>query len=184
MTNPNEPTQTQRQAIADFDRAYADFSQAFAEVPDEALTYLPEGDEYVLGVLPIHLANPIPYYVTVLDRIETAGFGPLDLTAEPEWPERVAQRARLHAEVVALRPVAAERAPMLADLDAAHQAARQRFAACDPATFGRTASVVYEVGADAYPTSGHAIAGWLADHYREHTAQTRQMLARWHATSG
>jgi hypothetical protein len=179
MATPHEQAETQRLALAAFDRAYEAFLRAFAQVPDKALSYLPPGDEYALGVLPIHLIHPIQRYMAVLDRIEAVGFGSVDLSATPAYEAKQAQQ---HSELVAHRPTPAERAALLADLDAAHRAGRQRLAALDPVTFERAAPVIYTAGSDPYPTSAHAISGWLADHYDEHTTQTQQMLAQWRAS--
>lgn len=180
MTTPSEPAQAQREALEAFDDAYAVYLQAIAQVPDEALAYLPPGDDYALGILPVHLGHPIQRYMAVLDRVEASGFGTVDLAAEPGWVETETRRDR---ELVGRAPAPSERAQLLADLDALHRGAHNRLAAYDPATFARTAPVVYAADTDAYPTSAHAVAGWLADHYREHTVQTQQMLAGWRTSS-
>jgi hypothetical protein len=179
MTTPNDPAETQRMAIETFDRACDGFQQAFAQVPDDALAYLPPGDEYALGVLPIHLAQSIRNYLTVLDLIEGADYAPVDLSG----PEAAAIHDRQHAELVSRSPSPSERDAILANLDAAHRAMRERLVACDPATFVRAAPVTYSTGGDPYPTSAHAVACWLSDHYDEHTSQVGQMLAQWRASS-
>ena len=45
----NETTSDRAAVVAAFDAARDRFLAAFAEVPDEALTYLPEGDEFAIG---------------------------------------------------------------------------------------------------------------------------------------
>src|SRR5689334_1002535 len=63
---------TRQAAIATFDATRDDFLAAFAEAPDGALTYLPPGDEYTLGVLPRHLCDSMDGYLDTLDQIERA----------------------------------------------------------------------------------------------------------------
>ncbi len=179
MSTPTT-TPPQREALDDLDRAYREFLAMFGQVPDEALLYLPPGDEYRLGVLPAHLQDPLRDYLALLERLLRADFAPIDLSADPALAEAKAQR---HARLVAMRPTRAGRARILAELEAAHQAARARLAELDAATFEREAPVIYAPGAAPYPTSGRAITGWLIDHYREHITQTRDLLAAWRATT-
>src|SRR5262249_46579468 len=57
------------QQLTTFDEARDHFLTAFAQAPDEALPFVPPGDEYAIGVLPIHLLDPITRYMTVFDQI-------------------------------------------------------------------------------------------------------------------
>jgi DinB superfamily len=178
----DSPAQSTREvAMARLDDTRAAFLAAFAEVPDEALAYVPVGDEYALGVLPMHLQDPLRDYMDVLERALGAQFAPVDLSADAARAEAGTRR---HAELVAQRPGGADRARMLGDLETAHRDARSRLAALDEATFTRAAPVTYSPGADPYPTSALAICGWLADHYQEHAAQTKDLLGRWRAEQG
>jgi hypothetical protein len=77
------------------------------------------------------------------------------------------------------RPGAAERPAILHELATSHQEAHSRFSAVDAAAFERRAEVIYTAGTAPYPTSARDMLGWLTDHYDEHIAQTRQMLAEW-----
>jgi hypothetical protein len=172
-----QPMNTPRQeALAAFDHAYAAFLAAFKEVPDEALSFLPEGDEYTLGVLLLHLQDPLRNYMALLDQMLQTNFAQIDQSKDAEY---AAAQARRHAELVRQRPGPAERPAMLAELYAIHQQARARLAALDDNTFERPAPVIYAAGTAPYPTSARDIAGWLIDHYREHTTQTQAMLAQW-----
>lgn len=163
-------------ALAAFDTARDTFLAAFAQAPDAALAYVPPGDEYALGGLLQHLCDPIDRYLDVYGRIVRAEFGLVDLAADPEF---AAREARLHAAVVAARPTGADRPRLLAALQAAHGRVRAAFGALDAAAFARQAPVIYAAGAAPYPTAARDIVGWLADHYDEHTAQVRTMLAGW-----
>jgi hypothetical protein len=176
MAAQDTPAAAQVQALAAFDQSYTEFLDAFADVPDEALSYLAPGDEYVLGVLPIHLTQSAQRYMAVLTQLDGLPSGVVDLSADAELEAEESQR---HAALVAKRPSASERAHMLADLDAVHHSARSRLAGYAPAEFARVVPVIYARGTEPYPTSAQAITGWLTEHYREHTAQTRTLLAQW-----
>ena len=55
-TLSTQSPQSQTEALlARFDAARDAFLAAFAQAPDAALPYTPAGDEYALGVLPLHL---------------------------------------------------------------------------------------------------------------------------------
>jgi DinB superfamily len=167
-------------ALAAFDSARDRFLAAFAAAPDAALPFVPAGEEYALGVLPMHLQDPMRHYMAVLDMIQAEGYGPLDLTGTAEEAAISPER---HAQIVATRPSGAERVGMLAALAAAHERVRTRVAALDEDTYMRAAPVVYGPGADPYPTSCRDIMGWLTDHYDEHTAQVGQLLEAWRRTT-
>ncbi len=172
MTIPYE------EALAAFDHAYAAFLAAFGQAPDEALSYVPPGDEYALGVLPPHLQGVLQRYTGVLQQMVQSDFAPIDKSLDVE---QEASEAKLHAFLVAARPTGADRAPMLAELAAAHQTAVRQLAGVDAATSTRAAPVIYSTGSAPYPTSARDILGWLSDHYQEHIAQIHSMLAQWQA---
>jgi hypothetical protein len=163
-------------ALAAFDGAQDRFLAAFAQAPDAALPFVPPGEDYAVGVLPVHLQDPIRHYLAVYDMIKAADFGPLNLTGTVEAyaisPER-------HVQTAAMRPTGADRAGMLANLAGEHEHVRSRLMALDEATFLRAAPVVYPPGSDPYPTAFRDIMGWLTDHYDEHTAQMAELLAAW-----
>ena len=177
MSEQIEPP-TREASLSALDRAYVQFLAAFRDVPDEALSYAPAGDEYALGILPEHLCDPLWRYSSQLDAMLRAGFGQIDLSQDKIYE---AAQARRHADLAAWRPTRAEREAMLAHLETAHQHARSRLATLDDVTFTRTAPVVYMGSSEPYPTSARDMSGWLIDHYDEHTAQTRELLARWRA---
>lgn len=174
-TSPQGQTAT---LVARFDAARDGFLAAFAQAPDEALPYTPVGDEYALGVLPLHLEGPINRYLGVYDRMVAVDFGPVDLTVDPAYAAREAEQHRL---CTVTKPTGAERAALLADLGAAHQQVIDRLGALDDAALTRKAPVIYSPGTNPYPTSAAEIFGWLIDHYEEHIAQTAQLIAQWQA---
>src|SRR5579859_3481589 len=122
-------------AIVAFDQAHVSFLEAFRDVPDEALSYVPAGDEYALGILPEHLCDSLWSYSSQLDATLRAGFSQIDLSQDNIYQ---AARARRHAELAAWRPSSAEREAILARLEMAHEHARSRLAAREyPACGGR-----------------------------------------------
>jgi hypothetical protein len=176
MSDSTDSSTSAAQQLNTFDQARDQFLAAFAQAPDEALPFVPPGDEYAIGVLPIHMLDPITRYMTVFDQIMAGDFGLVNRAGDPA---ALAWETERHAHSVATRPTGAERAGMLADLAAAHQRVVDRFSALDAATFTRQAPVIYPGSADPYPTSAQDILGWLKDHYDEHTAQMGQLLAQW-----
>ena len=93
----------------------------------------------------------------------------MDLGADPA---RAAQEAEQHQRLTVTEPTGAERAAMLADLDATHRRVTERFSALDAATFTRQAAVIYP-WRRALPDLGADILGWLTDHYDEHVGRPR-----------
>src|SRR4029079_19533096 len=75
--------------LADFDHARDDFEQAFAQVPDDALDYKPEGDDYSLRDLVTHVANSMIMYNARLDDIERVQYQELRLVATGEFGPEV-----------------------------------------------------------------------------------------------
>ena len=176
MSDTSIPEGQAARLLARFGAARDAFLAAFAQAPDAALPYTPAGDDYALGVLPLHLQDSMNHYLDVYRRMVDADFGPVDLTADPA---HAAHEAALHQRLTVTKPTSADRAALLSDLAAAHQRVSERFAALDDATVVRQAAVIYSAGTDPYPTSVADILGWLTDHYDEHTAQTAQLLAQW-----
>ncbi|HLW01853.1 MAG TPA: DinB family protein [Ktedonobacterales bacterium] len=175
MSNQSGP-ETQQQALMTFGQTYEAFLAVFREVPDEALSFFPEGDEYTLGVLPLHLQDSLQNYAGLLKQMLATQFAQIDLGRDAKREENQASR---HQFLVAQRPGAADRPAILHELATSHQEAHSRFASVDEATFERRAEVIYSAGTAPYPTSARDMLGWLADHYNEHIAQTQKMLAQW-----
>jgi hypothetical protein len=160
----------QAAVLAELDQARAAFLAVFAGAPDMALAYLPEGEEYALGALLLHLAGPLQSYAILLQRMAAAGAGALDYSDSAEMS------LRSRDAVIAARPTGAERAGLLAGLAAAHVQFRDRLATFPAGRFDQEVPVLYPGGGDPYPTTARAVAGWMIDHYHEHTAQVRVML--------
>lgn len=167
-------------ALVALDSAYARFLDAFRAVPDEALSFAPEGEEYTLGILPEHLCDPLYGYSSQLDAMARSAFAPLDLSGDRA---RAASSERRHRQLAEWRPTGDEREETLARLNRAHQHARSTLATVDEESFTRTAPVIYSSGGAPLPTSARDIAGWLQAHYDEHTEQTGKLLAQWQAVA-
>jgi hypothetical protein len=163
-------------ALVAFDAARDRFLAAFAQAPDEALPFVPAGEEYALGVLPMHMQDPMRHYLAVFEMVRAGDFGPLDLTGTAEADSVSPER---HATIVAARPTGTDRPGMLAELAAAHERVRALVMSLDEATFARSAPVIYPPSRAPFATSCGALMGWLTDHYDEHTAQVGQLLEAW-----
>jgi hypothetical protein len=168
--------------LAKFDHGRDDFEAAFARVPDEALEWKPEGDDYTIGFLVPHVISSIARYSTVLDLVEGTGGGAVG----PGWEagEEGVPLRDYNAEILAIYAAGAGRQAVLDELDAAHDrmAARLRKMAYDE--YGRQSPVHYDDNPDAFPTSAHDIIGWLTDHYYEHVPHIAQLLEGWEKTKG
>jgi hypothetical protein len=163
-------------AMAAFDEGRDGFLDIYATVPDEALSYLPPGDEYALGALPIHICDSIEHYLAVFDRMTQANYGPLDLSQDAAVSAMSQQQ---HQRMLQARPTASERAGLVATVKAKHDQLRQRFDPLSDEEYERSAPVIYDAGGQPYPTSAGLIVGWLTDHYREHIQQIQELLASW-----
>ena len=166
-------------ALADLDHARDDFELAYSQVPDEALDYRPEGDDYAISDLVPHITGVIGRYSRQLDKMKEVEYQELRLVAEPEEAELL-ERHRQARRDTKLRP--GERKTALDEMEEAHDriAARLRDMAHDDYT--RVAPVYYPGSEEVYPTRPADIAGWLTDHYREHVSHVEELLAKWQST--
>jgi len=163
-------------AMADFEGARKEWEEAFARVPDAALTYLKPGDDYSLGGLQVHVNWVLVHYLRVLDGIMAGGFAELG----PQDPPGAEQAARTGAR----RGLAStERDPSLDEMARLHAAVCAAIDALPGSDWERKAPVIYGAGQDPYATSPEAIVGWLCDHYREHVEQSADLIEEWRTTA-
>jgi hypothetical protein len=164
-------------ALADFDAARAEWDGAFAKVPDGALGYLKEGDDYALGGLQVHVNWVLTHYTRILEAIVGGGFrpvGPKDSFGESDAAGKRA-RAGLNAK---------ERLRALYDMERLHAAVLTSVGRLkNEGDWTRKAAVVYGEGQDPYPTSPEDIVGWLTDHYREHVPQSGELISGWESAA-
>jgi hypothetical protein len=165
-------------ALARFEQERRGFEASFATAPDEALRYVPRGEDYTLGGLVVHVSDVLIHYALVLDRMRGARFEQVRVVD----PEDAATRRR--KGMIGAGYDGAERAGVLQEMRSAHDrlAAGIRSLAADEYT--RKAPVLD--GADAeepYATGAGDILGWVSDHYREHADQIQELLGKWRARS-
>lgn len=159
-------------ALADFDVARQEWEAAFGKVPDAALTYLKQGDDYALGGLQVHVVWVLEHYRRVLGGIVSCGFGPVGPQDPPGAEERARDKARR-----GLQP--GERAESLREMERLHKAVREATSKLPSTDWNRKAPVVYGQGEEPYPTCPEDIVGWLREHYREHVTQSAELIADW-----
>jgi hypothetical protein len=160
--------------LAKFDHARDDFEVAFARVPDEALEWKPEGDDYTIGFLVPHVISSMANYSTALDRIEAASYG----VVGPGW-EADEALVDYGAKVQAIYAAGAGRAAVLDEMDAVHDRLASRLRKLAYEDYSRQSSVHYGGSDQPFPTSAHDIIGWLTDHYYEHVPHIEQLLEGW-----
>ena len=159
-------------ALTEFDAARAEWDRAFAMVPDAALTYLKEGDDYALGGLQVHVNWVLTHYTRVLDAIVAGGFKPVGPTDSPGESEAAGKKAQAGL-------TAKERSRALYDMERLHAAVLTAAGPLSEHDWSRKAAIVYGEGQDPYPTSPEDIVGWLTDHYREHVGQSSELTTEW-----
>jgi DinB superfamily len=160
------------EALADFDKARAEWEQALGQAPDEALDYLKPGDDYALGGLQVHVNWVLVHYQRVLDALIAGGFAalaPLDSPGENDEVNKSA-KAGLSAD---------GRRKALATMASIHQSVLDAATPLSDERWSHKTAVVYGAGQDPYPTSVEDIIGWLSDHYREHVQQCAELIAAW-----
>jgi len=163
-------------ALADFDAARKEWEDAFARVPDSALTYLKPGDDYALGGLQVHVNWVLAHYRRVLEGILRARFEQIG----PQDPAGAEAHALDGARRGLTPPQRRKSLEEMADLHAAVRTAVRQMPAAD---FKRKAQVVYAEGEDPYPTCAEDIVGWLREHYREHVEQSGDLVEEWRSSA-
>lgn len=159
-------------ALADFEKARADWESALGQVPDEALSYLKPGDDYALGGLQVHVNWVLLHYSRIFDGLLAGGFAPLDPL--DTWEEYKDFNARAKAGLTA-----AGRRKALAEMAALHASVMDAIQRVPVESWSRKAPVVDVPGHDPYETSPEDIVGWLSEHYREHVQQCPELLISW-----
>jgi hypothetical protein len=165
--------------LAKFDHGRDDFEAAFSRVPDEALEWKPEGDDYTIGFLLPHVISSIANYSTVLDHISSSSDG----VVGPGW-EADQPLSDYNARIMAIYAAGAGRQGVLDELDAIHDRMASRLRDLAYKEYGSQAPVHYGGSPDPYPTSAHDIIGWLTDHYYEHVPHIQQLLEGWKKSQG
>lgn len=164
-----------RDAMADFDKARAEWEAVLAAVPDDALGYLKPGDDYAIGGLQVHVNWVLVHYGRVLDGLIANGFAPMKV-ADP--PNEIAEtKVKTRAGLTA-----AERGESLGQMAALHARVVKAITKLPESDWSRKAPVVYGEGQEPFPTSPEDVLGWLRDHYREHVHQAPELVEVWRST--
>ena len=163
-------------ALADFDRARAEWETAFARVPDGALDYLKPGDDYALGGLQIHVNWVLRNYLSLLDAMVAAEFAEI----QPEV-DRAAEQEALDGAKRGLQ--VGRRQQALDAMSELHRKVQQAIEVLPGGDWDRQAPVIYGPGQDALPTSPNDVLGWLRDHYREHVVQSAELIEEWRTST-
>ncbi|MEA2575672.1 MAG: DinB superfamily [Chloroflexia bacterium] len=175
-------------ALADFDHARDDFVDALGQVPDEAMGYKPEGDDYTIGGIIMHVVGSMRGYATLLGRIREAEFEEVRTAGDPGGGAVVEgdPTADWVQGLPSISPEEATRNRQAAidSLEAAHDRLAAQLRELLHEDFSRQAPVYYPGATETFPTSGADILGWVLDHYLEHIPQVQQMLAQWQKEQG
>jgi hypothetical protein len=163
-------------ALADFDKARAEWESAFAQVPDGALDYLKPGDDYALGGLLVHVNGVLVHYHRILGALIAEGFAAIDPLDPPGEGDEINAMAKAGLTADGRREALAEMASL-------HTSVSEAADRLPNESWSRKASVVYGAGEAPYPTSAEDIVGWLSDHYREHVQQCPELIAAWREVS-
>jgi len=152
-------------ALANFDHARDDFEDAYSVVPDEALSFKPEGDEYTIGFLLPHITSVLKKYAGLVDKIREAGYGEVRLLED----ERPDLSLGMHIS----------RETELAEMEAAHDTLAGKLRELAYEEFGRQAPVIYPGTTEVYPSSAADIIGWVTEHYQEHIVHVAELMGKW-----
>lgn len=167
--------------LAEFDHARDDFENALSSVPEEALSYRPEGEDYSLRDLVPHLGNTLLMYSNVLDRIQQAEYQEVRLVAAPDE----AQATRRRIDERASTPLRTDaQMGTLDELEGLHDKLAGRLRDMAEEEYGLQAPVYYAGSEEPYPTAASDIIGWVTDHYREHARQVLDLQNKWSKSRG
>ena len=173
----SDPREAQRERdLRELFVARGEFAAAFAGIPDEALGYRGASDDYAVSGIVVHVTATVDHYRRVLEGMIDTSFMAFALQAQDPGVEAA------HAERAKKGFPAGDRDEAFAVLESTHDdfaAAALSLVAPD---YVHKVPVTYKSGEAPHDTSPADIVGWLADHYREHVAQVRDLAAK--ATAG
>ena len=158
------------QLLTEFDAAANTFFDAFDRVPDSALRFRPDGDDYAVSGILFHVAGALEYYATTLASAIAAGFGPIDATATPNPADVALAHDGIGPD---------ERDAAIERVHHAHARLRTLVGALAPDDVDRKTAIRFAESGDPLPTSAHDIVGWMREHYQEHVPHLAELLSRW-----
>lgn len=157
--------------ILSFQKCADDFVVAFRAIPAQALSYKPEGDDYTVGGLIVHVLDVMKKYGRVLDMIE-------DLSKKE--PVRSDHSISKQEEQWIKEGIGEEeRVTFLKEADLLQKSLTERLEKLSEEQYRAKTSVIYENSDDAYPTSPADLLGWMKDHYIEHVVQIEKIVKEW-----
>lgn len=172
-------------ALADFDHARDDFTDVLSQVPDEAMSYKPQGDDYTIGGIVMHVTNSLRMYSVVIGLMREAEFQEVRVAGYPgegaviegdpeaDWAQGI-EGLDTDPEYAARNRQAA-----MSTMEAAHDKLAGQLAELVYDSFERSSPVYYPGAENTFPTSAADILRWQTDHYREHIKQVGEMLEQW-----
>ncbi len=163
-------------ALSAFDRFRDGFEAAYRPIPDDALRFAPQGEDYTLGGLVVHVTDTIEHYGRVLGEIERAGYAQVRVV-DPEDETKLRREKQIRDGFAG-----PERAGVFAELRAAHDVVADMVRRLPADDYLRQAPVLYGPDTnDPYQTRAADVMGWLIDHYREHITQAADLHVHWKA---
>lgn len=163
---------TRDEALAAFDAARDAFVAMYDGVPDEALRYLRQGDDYAFGGLVTHATAVLEHYLLVLQLIVQADFAAVHAVDPDGFWDAAAARAKSG-------PAPGEGGAELARMGARHADVVAAAGTIAQEDWDRKADVRYGDAAEPYPSSPADVLDWLVAHYREHIPQAGELFEEW-----
>ena len=161
------PTQ---QLLTEFDDAANAFFDAFDRVPDSALRFRPDGDDYAVSGILFHVAGALEFYAATLANAVAAGFGPVDAIGVPNPADVTLAHDGVGPDE---RDAAVER------VRNAHHRLHTLVGELPPGAIDRSAPIRFAESGEPLPTSAHDIVDWMREHYAEHVPHIAELLTRW-----
>ena len=161
-------------ALQAFDQARDAFATTVEQTPAAALRYRPEGEDYALGGLAIHVAQVLEKYTRVLEAMHASA-------ADPVSEPLAAAEPPTDAALIRNGFSAEERSAVLGRVRASHAALVSAMRAFPGSAFETKLRVTFVGATEPFPTSPADVLGWVHGHYEEHIAQIGELCQRWEA---
>jgi hypothetical protein len=160
------------QLLTEFDAAANTFFDAFDRVPDSALRFRPDSDDYAVSGILFHVAGALEYYGTTLASAVAAGFGPIDAIGPPNPIDVTLAHDGIGPD---------DRDAALERVHTAHDRLRTLVGNLARGDVDRKTPIRFADSSDPLPTSAHDIVDWMREHYQEHVPHLAELLTRWRA---
>jgi len=175
MSAPEQTTDRET-ALAEFGRKLEEYARSYDSVPDEALTYVPQGEDYTLGGLAVHVSDVLYHYANVLDVMNGAG----DRQVRVIDAEDDAKQKR--DDLTRNGYGGSQKQGVFGEMRTVHEDIERRVRALAESEYAHKHAVLYGPDAqDPYPTNAGDVLGWLIDHYQEHIDQVADLMGKWRA---